>query len=216
MTKQAMEEFLLKASRAIDNGLHDSELAPRLANFGYTAEKLQEGWALYEQASQLYEAQRTAYGKQYSATDDFKAKWEAAQELYIRHVKITRVAFEGERGVFHDLALEGKRPRAFGPWLRAAKQFYSVLLQDEAKRNRLAEYGVTLESLQAGKAAVDAAELAERTQEEARGDAQELTRTRDETFAALEAWLEDYLTVAKIALKDKPQLAEKLGLLVRS
>ena len=95
-------------------------------------------------------------------------------------------------------------------------QFYENALAQQALLDRFAELGLTAEKLQEGKAKVEAAALAEHAQEVARGKAQEATRVRDEAFAALKVWMDDYLTVAKVALRDAPQLAEMLGILVRS
>ncbi len=216
MSNQALRNQLALAARAIDNGLHNSEVAERLSRFGYTAEKLQEGWALYEQAQQLYQEQEDRYGDQFGATDAFRKAWEEAKELYGKHLTIARMLFKGNRDIEQDLALEGKRPQAFNPWLEVAVQFYDNALAQTAILERFAELGLTAEMLQEGKAKVEAVAAAEHAQEVARGKAQEATRRRDEAFAALGAWMEDYLTVAKVALKDAPQLAEMLGILVRS
>lgn len=213
---KSMAEFLSDADRALDNGLNDSEIASRLANFGYTAAKLQEGRALYEEARQLYQDQQRAYGDQYAATDDFETKWAAAREIYGRHIKLARIALEGDRDALQSLGLIGKRPSAFGPWQQAALLFYETPLADEALRQRMAEVGLTEEALQEGLTKVQEVKAAEHVQEQRRGTAQELTKQRDAAFQALRAWMDDYLTVAKVALKDQPQLAEKLGILVRS
>jgi hypothetical protein len=38
------------------------------------------------------------------------------------------------------------------------------------------------------------------------------TRQRDAAFAALEAWMRDFVKVARVALKGRPQLLAQLGL----
>ncbi|NEP46299.1 MAG: hypothetical protein F6K35_46720, partial [Okeania sp. SIO2H7] len=53
-------------------------------------------------------------------------------------------------------------------------------------------------------------------QEKEKGEAQQATKTRDEALDALDDWLGDFLAIAEVALADKPQLLEALGVLVRS
>lgn len=216
MLPRSIDELLSMSSRALDNSVAESDIATRLANFGYTADKIQEGRHLYEEALQLHQLQQDRYGDQYKATEEFEAKWEAAKELYSRHVRLARIAFEGDRGIWQALAINGRRPKAFGTWLQVARKFYTKALADETIKNRLAEVGVTETELQEGQARLDAVEAAEHVQEAARGNAQAATKLRDPAVAALRDWMEDFLTVASVALKDQPQLAEKLGVLVRS
>jgi len=40
--------------------------------------------------------------------------------------------------------------------------------------------------------------------------------TREEAIAVLDDWLEDFLAIAEVALADRPQLLEALGVKVRS
>ncbi len=216
MVTKTLEEILTEAGRAIDNGLNDSEIAARLATFGYTAEKIQQGQTLYERALQLYQEQKARYGDQFGATDAFYEKWEEVRKAYIQQVKIARIAFKHNRDAWQKLGLEGERPRAFASWLQLAKRFYVYALGEEEIAERLAEFGLTTEKLQAVQSMVDEVEAMEHTQEGRRGEAQQATKQRDEAFDALQAWLSDYLAIARLALEDAPQLAEKLGILVRS
>lgn len=216
MARQALAELLTDAERAIQNGLNEPEIAAKLAEFGYTAERIQEGQALYETALQLYQEQKARYGDQFGATDAFYAKWEEARTPYMRHVAVARVAFKNDRDAWHKLGLEGRRPEAFASWLQLAERFYTYALGDADIAARLAEFGLTTEKLQAVKTMVDEVEALEQGQEGRRGEAQETTRRRDEAIDALQGWLSDYLAIARIALAETPQLAEKLGILVRS
>ena len=50
-------------------------------------------------------------------------------------------------------------------------------------------------------------------QEAAKGAAQQATRERD---LALDAWRAQYVKIARVALRNKPQLLEKLGLPART
>ncbi|MGL1889802.1 MAG: hypothetical protein OCD76_25030, partial [Reichenbachiella sp.] len=47
------------------------------------------------------------------------------------------------------------------------------------------------------------------------GETQEATLVRDETVDALQEWYGDFRSVAKIALEEKPQMLEALGVVVK-
>src|SRR4051812_46054598 len=48
------------------------------------------------------------------------------------------------------------------------------------------------------------------------GAAQESTRARDDALAALDAWMSDFVQIARVALQARPQLLEKIGVAVRA
>ncbi len=48
------------------------------------------------------------------------------------------------------------------------------------------------------------------------GESQDATHNKNSVFDQLEDWMKEFYAVAKIALEDRPQLAESLGRLVRN
>jgi len=61
-------------------------------------------------------------------------------------------------------------------------------------------------------AEVEAVAEADGAQEIAKAEAQQSTVERDEAVEALQAWVSKAKTVAKLALKDKRQLLELMGM----
>src|SRR5215212_9773251 len=114
-----IEQRLTLATIAIGTALAEPSLAPALAGFGYSAERLRQGGSLRESALALYQRQKGAYGDSQTANDAYAAAQGLAQETYMRYVKVARVALEAERGALQKLSLTGqrKRPRP-GSWRR--------------------------------------------------------------------------------------------------
>ena len=127
-----------------------------------------------------------------------------------------RVAFKKEPGVATKLALNGRRKESFSGWLEQANLFYDNALANPDILNGLAKFGITEEKLQAGKTQVEELAALNAAQEKEKGEAQQATKTRDEALDALDDWLEDFLAIAEVALADKPQFLEALGVRVRS
>jgi len=212
----SIPELLLDANTAIENTLNDEEILSAVAEFGYDEQTINAGKVLYDKTNQLQQQQQKEYGDQYTASAAFKAKLAEAKSVYIRFVKVARVAFKNDYAAFQKLALAGKRKHSFSDWFAQVEQFYNNALVDPAVLSALSKFGVTQAKLEQGK------QLAQETQDAAvakkkeSGEAQQATLTRDKAADELDDWLSDYKALAKIALEDKPQLLEKLGILVRS
>ena len=78
----------------------------------------------------------------------------------------------------------------------------------------MARFGITQEKLEAGQQLVNEVEKKLNNQLKEKGDAQNATQVRDETFEDLQDWMSDFIGISRIALKDKSQYLEILGIVV--
>lgn len=209
--KQSIQDRLLAAQVAIDNALSDTEIQTFLTVYGYDNERINQGKTLLENTQQLHQQQQKEYGDQFAATDALNKSWAEASVSYMRFVKIARIALKSNRAAFQKLDLVGNRNQSLSGWLGQAKQFYLNALSDTDVLAKMVNFGITQEKLEAGKQLVEATETANANQEKEKGEAQQATLERDKVFDQLEEWLSDFLAIARIALEEKPQLLEKLG-----
>ncbi|MBI3960741.1 MAG: hypothetical protein HY328_18170 [Chloroflexi bacterium] len=216
MATVSIDQQLAAAQLALSNARTDADLSGPLADLGYDAARLDEGWGLYQAAVAAQQRQSQEYGEQYSASDAFGAAWEAAQADYSRYVKVARIALKGERGASAALDLDGPRKRPLAGWLAQARQFYTNALADESVLAALTRFGVSQEKLVAGQTQVAVVEGLAATQKKETGEAQQATQDRDAALEALDEWMGDFLAIARIALEENPQWLEKMGVLARS
>ena len=212
----SIDGLLHEAQVAIDNALTNEQILSALSNFGYTAERIEQGKALYTDAFTAQTLQKLEAGEQKAATAELEAHRAVAHTTYMRLVKIARVAFKRDVGIATQLDLNGDRKRSLAGWLAQVNQFYANALANPAVLEGLGNFGITRKKLQAGLAEVNAVEASNLTQEKEKGEAQAATQTRDAALDALQEWLSDYLAIAKVALEDNPQLLEALGVLQRA
>jgi hypothetical protein len=78
--------------------------------------------------------------------------------------------------------------------------------------DELAGYGYTVEKLSKEFEAVKEVEQLHSKQLSEKGHAQQATLERDQAFDELAQWYSHFRAVARIALYDKPQLLEALGI----
>ena len=213
---EPIDNFLNRASVAINNALTTPKIQDYLNQYGYTLEKIQQGKTLYESALNLQQQQRKEYGEQISATESFNELWTKAKESYMRCLKIARIAFKKDAGITTQLALNGSRKDTFSGWLLQTKQFYTNTLNNPDILNGFKEYGINKAKLQAYQAETEAVEAASLVQEKEKGDAQNATQIRDKAIDELNEWLSDFIAIARIALETEAQLLESLGILERS
>ena len=213
---ESIDNFLNRASVAINNALTTPKIQQYLNEYGYTPEKIKQGKTLYETALNTQQQQRQQYGEQISATETFNQLWKTAKESYMRCLKIARIGFKKEAGISTKLALNGSRKDTFSGWLLQTKQFYTNTLNNPNILNGLKEYGITKAKLEACEAETEAVENASLAQEKKKGDAQNSTKIRDKAIDELSDWLSDFIAIARIALEAEPQLSESLGILERN
>jgi hypothetical protein len=207
----SIEERLTLAQVAITNALADLTLQEALAEYGYTTDRFRQGQALRESALALYQRQKGAYGDLFAAADALDAAQRQAHDSYMRHIKVARIALKDDRGAQQTLNLASRRKRTFAGWLAQAQQFYANALADRAILDRLAAFGITQSALATGQLHVEAIGTGDAARHQRKGAAQDATRARDAALAALDAWMSDFVKIARVALQDRPQLLEQLG-----
>ena len=80
----------------------------------------------------------------------------------------------------------------------------------------LLSYRITNAKINEEKALIDAATIALREQEREIEEALQAKKNRDAKFDELDSWMGDFIAIARIAGEEKPQLMEKLGVVVPS
>jgi len=211
MSKATIDERMLAAQVAIDNGLGDADILAALSAFGYDEAKLNAGKTLYEEAVVLVNRQKAEYGDQYEATQAVTAAWEAADAAYVRTLKVARVALQDDAKARAALMLGGRRKRTISGWLEQATAFYDNLAGDAGLLATMGGFGYTQAKLDAERALVQVVVEANLAQEKEKGEAQDATQVRDAKLDALDAWMSDFKAIAQVALDEHPQWLEKLG-----
>jgi hypothetical protein len=210
------DEILNICRTAIENSLSSSEILTAVARFGYDEPALQHGRDLLQDATTRHQRQVKEYNEQYAATRAYEEAFQAAHEQYMQYVKVSRVVFKNNMDSYQQLGLFGDRKRNFPKWITQVRQYYTEALDTPAIQTELAKWGITTERLQGGQQLIENTVEAQNKQQKESGEAQQATQERDVAIDALYSWTDDYLTIAEIALQDKPQLLEQLGIVVKS
>jgi len=198
---------------SLSNALSYPALKKPLATFSYDRPKLLKGEALLKNVQLLQSSKDDTYGAQKAATDAFAAEREAVRKQFGEHRQLAKLAFKSQREIETQLQLDTRIKTTFSGWVSQATAFYEKI---GTHSSAMIQYGVTETALQPAQAKLLALmDLADQ-QTQRRGEAQDNTEQRNKAVRELDSWMRDFYQVARIALKDNPQLLETLGIVVPS
>ncbi len=225
MTKK-LEKLLHQTDQMISNSQTHPEVAAAMAKYGYDADRWAEGQALLDAVRDKVQANEAAFAAQLGATDTFNDAFEEVWDQTQSLAHLSATLFEGETETLRLLGLHKRRDEstgeselawpqksrslsAFVPW---ANNLYLVAQGNSNIAEMLADFGYPAGRLSEESAEIQAMTQADNAQEIAKAEAQQSTVERDEAVATLQVWLRRTEKVAKLALKDKRQLLELMGL----
>ena len=183
-----------------------------MAAYGYSPAKLNEGKALYDNALAAVTAQKSAAGAQKQSTQELTAAEKSARDAYQSLAKVARAIFKNDKARLTALGLTGSAPRATAEFLASA----ASLFDNAAGAPSLGEYGYDAGRLASEREKISAFDLANQKQEAAKGAAQQASREQLIALTSLDAWRAQYIKIARVALREKRQLLEKIGIPART
>ena len=93
-------------------------------------------------------------------------------------------------------------------------RFFDKSLELPERQAQLAKYNVPLEMLQQGQQEMADAVEADKVKRSKKADSEVATETKSELYRNLRQWMKDYYKVVEMAFREKPQLKEKVGIVV--
>ncbi|MDI6738790.1 MAG: hypothetical protein QME74_00305 [Candidatus Edwardsbacteria bacterium] len=208
--------LLGKAELAISNTTGIQEIKTAMAAAGYTDARMAEARALLDNTRKAVTLVSSFKGGQKKSTETLKALWKDVNAAYQNISETCKALFKGERSTLTALGLDKRMPRATSEFIKSYYNLYDNAVSNPASAAKLAEYGYPAARLQSERAKITAFDKANKDQEAAKGSYQQAAREEKKLLKALKAWLNTFTRIAKVALKAKPDLLEKLGILARS
>ena len=162
---QSIAQQLNAAQVAISNTLADAEIQSLLDAYGYDADKLNEGKALYDVATSQISDKTSSAGAQRGATAQLQAAEQGARDAYQALSQIARAAFAKDKAKLAVLGLNRPAPRDTAGFIASANTLFNNALNDSAIRTALAAYKYTPAKLKSEQAKISAYDSANQTQE---------------------------------------------------
>lgn len=208
--------FLERCRVALTNAENHEEIKPLLAEFGMNADKIIEGRTLLEETKKVWDHNVKEDAETKIASNDYKAAYTEMRAIFKEHRDKTRTFFYKEPEVLITLGVTGAFPASYTVFFEKIKQFYMGIQNNPEIQTKMNLIKITPEIVSEGLAKYNHL-LAERANyEKELGESQDATKSKDAALLTLLEWMDDFDAIAKVALYNKPQLLEVLGIFVRS
>lgn len=202
---------------AIFENISKNELLKNeLAEYGYDDQEIAKGKALYDDAAQKLDLNKTESAEEKMAYDAFSKKFEELKKTYTTDRKKAKIIFKDEDTVLTVLVIKGVMSIRINGLLEDIDTFYKQLQTKEKLRTPLKRLKITDEHIAEQLKALTEVRQAYLQYTNEKGESQQATKNKDAAFAELEKWVREFYSIAKIALEDQPQLLESLGKFMRN
>lgn len=199
-----------------ENISKNETLKNELAEYGYDEQEIAKGKALYDNAAQKLDLNKTETAEEKMAYDAFSKKFEELKKSYTTDRKKAKIIFKDEDTILTVLAIKGVMSIRIGAMLDDVDTFYKQLQAKEELRTPLKRLKITDEHIAGQLKALTEVRQAYLQYTNEKGESQQATKNKDAAFEALEKWVREFYSIAKIALEDQPQLLESLGKFMRN
>lgn len=207
---KSIEQLFHKIQILVDNIEANDAIKAVLATRGITAERVTAFKEQFNVGKVQYETQISNYSGKKGFSLQFREKLNQTRETYSDDVEIARIALEDSPEFLELLDLYGSRDVTLAGGFAQMGRFYQNALDNADVKTKLAAFGLTEVQLQAGLTNLNAAITANSKIHDAAGDAEQSTQKRNAVVAALGKERSRILKIAGVALKDQPELLEKL------
>lgn len=212
--RKSINNLIHSAEVSINNALAEQDILEKLSSYGYKPEKISEGKEILNNFKKLIERYASLQGEQKVITSQLSKIFKEAVKSYQNLVKVAKAILNKEQ--LSQLGVVGAMPRTLPKFLEKANIAFNNAINIVEINNELAIYGFTKDKIQSEYQKIqDLANTNER-QEAAKGEAQQLTKTKDAELKKLIGWYSKFIKIARVALSDNKQLLEKLGIRVYS
>ena len=186
-------------------------IADALAEGGYALPELHRGQGLQVAAQSSLSAHLAASGAKDAGTKAYLSAEKAFLAVYTTLRGLARTAFLKNTAALTTLGVSGTQPRDMLSLINAANALLDNASQPEYA-DKLNRRAVTAAKLQNLRTRLDALKAADQVQEDSKGAASKATVQRDQSAAALKAWMIEFKAFAKIQFKDQPDVLKSWGL----
>lgn len=190
-------------------------LKTELAEYGYDETEIAKGKALYDDASQKLDLNKTETAEEKLAYDAFAKKFGELKKTYASDRKKVKIIYKDDDRTLSALAVKGVASIRTVALLDDMDTLYKQLQTNETLRNPLKRLKITDQHIAAQLTLLEEVKKKYSDYLKEKGESQQATKDKDEALAKLEKWVREFYAITKIALEDKPQLLESVGKLVR-
>ena len=206
---------LKRSKLAIQNTIKSPAILTLVAAKGYTLGVMNQGLVVYQDAETSVALASGTAGDQGLASEDAETAWKAVRGAYQDLAKIARAMFLRRTEVLSLLGLNKPMPGAAGDFTLAFKKLFNTGAYTPEVTAKFLAKGYDDSKYSLCRSLFSSWETAASLHKAAAGDAEDAAEDQEKKLKAMVDWVAEYFKIARVALKDRPQLLEKIGVVVR-
>lgn len=215
-TSKSEPKTFERARIALTNAESHQEINPLLAAFGMDASKIAEGWTVYEKAKATWEKNKKEDAETSIASNNYKLAYDELEGLFKRHRDQSLIFFKKRPDFLIILGVKGHFPQTYTDFFDKSKTFYTAIQENPEIQTQLILCKITPEIVTDALAKHQNLLALRAEYDKEYGESQAATKSKNADLIELREWMDNFDTIAKVALYDNPQLLEALGIFVRS
>lgn len=217
MKNRLSELQLLENYRVVFQNVERVEdIKTELAEYGYDADKIAEGRALYENAQGLFNKNKQETEEEKQAYAKFSSAYSEVAQLYKKHRKVAKVVLLKNEELASAFRIKKAESQVYLQWIDDAETFYKEIKKETVVKERLTLFKLTDAIANAQLTKMEEVKILRGNYEKEKGESQDATKQKNKAFREIAEWIREFYAVAKIALEDQPQLLESIAKFVRS
>lgn len=198
---------VLEAARlVIYNMEKDANVQYRIFSVGFTPNRMQQGKTLLAKVLLLQAMQVSHEEGTRDSDHQLRADIKATRASFKEHAEVVRRAFQNDLNVIQALHIDRIATKKW-EWMQQALHFYTHLEEHMVK---LEQFGMDWSVIEQAKVSVQAL-LDMKENNRIHGLAEKQAKI-DHTLEALQAWVYEFQSIARIAFKDNPQVLSIFGM----
>lgn len=216
-TKQTITSFIHQAGILVHNSKNVDDIKNAVMQYGYDERRLDDGEEVFSMLKEVAFKQHQAKSDK---VEKFKKKQDlqmAIHKLYMKYLKIARIAFAEDFKARNVLILDGSRERTYKEWYFQVSVFCSIMLKnDDGYQDKMAQFGIASEKIEdLRRQLVVLNELNDECLKSA-AELKRLTALRKKMVIKMQNYVSDFIKIARIALEHSPKALQSLGVNVKS
>ncbi len=214
MKLDSIGNITMASSLAVNNTAKDAEVAKKMSQFGFPPRRMGEGDKLLKDVESLHLDKDTRYDEQWQLSSQMEEELETIRPVFVEHVAIARFTFRHEPSVLRTFNVKSIASASNKwAWVKQAITFYGKVMP---YAEEIVLHGADTQELFHVKTALDSIMTMREDRMHIKGAAEDATDSRNKAVKDLRAWVSEFRTAARLALKDNPQKLEAFGIKVSS
>ncbi len=210
-TKSNKEDFIFRSKEILKTSVSFDVIRDAVRNYGYDAVRLAEGEGLSNSLMSSYKEAEKVSVKKKRLFSEKKRKQDEIHKVYMKYLKLARIAFVNDVEAQEVLVLNGVRSRVYEKWVQQVSVFVVIMLDSPRYIDQMSVFGIVKNDIVELRNELKRLEDLNRECHKVTALLKKLNKEVKDKILQVQGWLSRYLKVARIAMGNEKS-KELLGI----